>query len=118
MGLVHHASYVVWLEQGRTELLRAHGVPYRVIEERGFFVVLSDLHVRYLGSARYDDLVVVQATLAEVRSRQVVFAYVIRLAATGATLITARSEHIVIDRITSRPARFPDDLLALLRRVT
>jgi acyl-CoA thioester hydrolase len=115
MGLVHHASYIVWLEQGRTELLRARGVPYRMIEERGFFVVLSDLHVRYLGSARYDDLVVVQATLAEVRSRQVVFEYVICLAATGATLIRARSEHIVVDRATGRPARFPDDLLAMLR---
>jgi acyl-CoA thioester hydrolase len=115
MGLVHHASYIVWLEQGRTELLRARGVPYREIEERGFFVVLSDLHVRYHGSARYDDLVIVQATIAEVRSRQVIFEYVLRLAASGATLITARSEHIVVDRTTGRPARFPPDLLEALR---
>lgn len=116
MGLVHHASYVIWLEQGRTELLRASGVPYRTIEERGYFVVLSDLHLRYLGSARYDDLVVVQARLADVRSRQVIFEYALRLAATGAPLISARSEHIVVDRTTGRPARFPPDLLEALRR--
>jgi acyl-CoA thioester hydrolase len=115
MGVVHHASYIVWLEQGRTDLLRACGVPYKTIEERGYFVVLSNLHVRYLAPARYDDLVVVHVTLAEVRSRQVVFEYRLRLAETGIALIEARSEHIVVDRSSQRPARLPDDLLAQLR---
>jgi acyl-CoA thioester hydrolase len=115
MGVVHHASYIVWLEQGRTELLRALGVPYRTIEERGFFVVLSQLHVRYLAAARYDDLVTLRASLAALRSRQVVFEYALRLAETGAPLIEARSEHIVVDRATTRPARLPADLLEILR---
>jgi acyl-CoA thioester hydrolase len=114
MGVAHHASYVVWLEQGRTEALRARGVPYRSIEERGFFVVLSELRLRYHAPARYDDLVVVRATLEEVRSRQVVFSYALRLADSGAPLVTARSEHIVVDRATGRPARLPADLLGLL----
>jgi acyl-CoA thioester hydrolase len=115
MGVVHHASYIVWLELGRTEALRAAGVPYSSIEARGFFVVLSELRVRYLASARYDDTVIVRATLAEVRSRQVVFEYQIRLEESEKPLIEARSEHIVVDRTTGRPARLPDDLLQVLR---
>ncbi len=115
MGVVHHASYIIWLEQGRTDLLRACGVPYKTIEERGYFVVLSDLHVRYLAPARYDDLVIVQVTLAEVRSRQVVFEYKLRHAETQVALIEARSEHIIVDRKTQRPARLPLDLFDALR---
>ena len=114
MGVVHHASYVVWLEQGRTELLRALGVSYREIEAAGFFVVLSDLQVRYHASARYDDLVVLRAMLDGTRSRQLSFAYQLRLGETGGLLVTARSEHIVVSRATGRPARLPPDLLAAL----
>ena len=114
MGVVHHASYVVWLEQGRTELLRALGVSYREIEATGFFVVLSDLRVRYHGSARYDDLVLLRATLNGTRSRQLSFAYELRLRATGALLVTAHSEHIVVSRATGRPTRLPPELLAAL----
>ena len=114
MGVVHHASYVIWLEQGRSELLRALGVSYREIEAAGFFVVLSDLRVRYHASARYDDLVLLRATLDGLRSRQLSFAYQLRLGATGALLVTARSEHIVIARDTGKPTHLPPELLAVL----
>jgi acyl-CoA thioester hydrolase len=114
MGVVHHASYIVWLEQGRTELLRALGVSYREIEATGFFVVLSDLRVRYHASARYDDLVLLRATLSGRRSRQLSFNYELRLSATGALLVTAQSEHIVVSRATGRPTRLPPELLAAL----
>ncbi|HEU5098184.1 MAG TPA: thioesterase family protein [Roseiflexaceae bacterium] len=114
MGVVHHASYIVWLEQGRTELLRARGTSYREIEAAGYFVVLSDLQVRYHASARYDDLVSLRTTLVGARSRQISFAYGLRLGETGALLVSARSEHIVVSRATGRPARLPLDLLAAL----
>jgi acyl-CoA thioester hydrolase len=115
MGVVHHASYIVWLEQGRTELLRAYGTSYRAIEASGFFVVLTELQARYQVAARYDDLVVVRTTLAGLRSRGISFAYELRLAEGGAPLLTARSEHIVVARATGRPTRLPADLLAALR---
>jgi acyl-CoA thioester hydrolase len=115
MGVVHHASYIVWLEQGRTELLRALGTSYRAIEAAGFFVVLTDLRVRYLAAARYDDLVSVRATLAALRSRQISFAYELRMAETGARLLTARSEHIVVARASGRPTRLPPELMVSLQ---
>jgi acyl-CoA thioester hydrolase len=116
MGVVHHASYIIWLEQGRTELLRGLGVSYREIEAAGFFVVLSDLQVRYHASARYDDVILLRATLENIRSRQMSFGYQLRLEATGALLVTGRSEHIVVSRATGRPARLPPELDFLTQR--
>ena len=115
MGVVHHASYVVWLEQGRTELLRSVDLPYTAIEQAGLFVVLTDLQVRYHAPARYDDEVVVRTELDTLRSRQLSFRYRLRLLATGGLLITARSEHVVVSRASGRPARLPPELLARLR---
>jgi acyl-CoA thioester hydrolase len=115
MGVVHHASYIVWLEQGRTELLRACGTSYRAIEAAGFFVVLTDLQARYLAPARYDDVVAVRVWIDELRSRGLSFAYELRLAESGAPLLTARTEHIFVARATGRPTRPPAELMKLLQ---
>jgi acyl-CoA thioester hydrolase len=56
MGLVHHANYLVYFEQGRTELLRSHGLTYRHFEDQGYLLVLTRAEVRYRSPAHYDDL--------------------------------------------------------------
>jgi acyl-CoA thioester hydrolase len=56
MGLLHHANYLVYFEQGRTELLRSLGVAYRDLEDQGYLLVLTRAQVRYRRPARYDDL--------------------------------------------------------------
>ncbi len=63
MGLLHHANYLVYFEQGRTELLRSQGCSYRDIEDQGFFLVITKLAVRYKLPARYDDLLTLRTTV-------------------------------------------------------
>ena len=63
MGLLHHANYLVYFEQGRTELLRGQGLSYRDIEDQGFFLVITRVQIRYKSPARYDDLVTLRTTV-------------------------------------------------------
>jgi acyl-CoA thioester hydrolase len=63
MGLLHHANYLVYFEQGRTELLRARGLSYRDLEDQGYLLVLTRVQVRYRSPARYDDLLTLRTTL-------------------------------------------------------
>jgi acyl-CoA thioester hydrolase len=37
-GRVHHANFITYFEQGRTELLRASGRSYRQVEEEGLML--------------------------------------------------------------------------------
>jgi len=74
MGLLHHANYLVYFEQGRTELLRAQGFSYRDIEDQGFYLVLTKVQVRYKSPAYYDDLltlrtIVARTTLVKIEHR-------------------------------------------------
>lgn len=74
MGLLHHANYLVYFEQGRTELLRSQGLAYRDLEDQGFLLVLTRVQVRYKSPARYDDLLtlrtsVVRTTLVKIEHR-------------------------------------------------
>jgi acyl-CoA thioester hydrolase len=63
MGLLHHANYLVYFEQGRTELLRSLGVSYKDLEDQGYLLVLTKVQVRYRSPARYDDLLTLRTTV-------------------------------------------------------
>jgi acyl-CoA thioester hydrolase len=63
MGLLHHANYLVYFEQGRTELLREFGYSYRDLEDQGFLLVLTKLDVHYRRPARYDDVLRLRTTV-------------------------------------------------------
>lgn len=56
MGTFYNSRALEWFECGRSELMRAIGVPYAVMEERGFFLPVVEAHILYPGRARYDDL--------------------------------------------------------------
>src|SRR5512141_570893 len=56
MGTFYNSRALEWFECARTELLRAAGVSYAQMEEKGVFLPLVEAHVKYEGRARYDDL--------------------------------------------------------------
>jgi acyl-CoA thioester hydrolase len=63
MGLLHHANYLVYFEQARTELLRARASSYKELEDQGYFLVVARLEVKYKLPAHYDDVLTVRTTV-------------------------------------------------------
>jgi acyl-CoA thioester hydrolase len=63
MGLLHHANYLVYFEQARTELLREQGVAYKDLEDQGFYLVIAKIEIKYKGPAHYDDVLTVRTTV-------------------------------------------------------
>ena len=47
MGIVHHAVYPVWFEEGRSSFARQLGWPYSRFEEDGFGLAVSEVNVRF-----------------------------------------------------------------------
>jgi acyl-CoA thioester hydrolase len=78
MGLLHHANYLVYFEQGRTELLRSQGFTYKTMEDEGFLLVLTKAAVRYRVPARYDEVltlrtIVTRTTAVRIEHRYEVY---------------------------------------------
>src|ERR1051325_126692 len=88
MRVVYHTNYLVWCEMGRTSFIRSRGMSYAKLEDRGIGLAVSDLTARFHAAARYDNLIRVRTTLAEVRSRAITFDYLITNADTGDRLVT------------------------------
>lgn len=118
MGVVYHANYLVWCEIGRTELIRQLGFSYADLERQGLFLAVSDAHLRFHAPARYDDTILVETAVDEVRSRSLAFRYSIaRLTEDGGTqrLVTARTALVGLDG-EGRPRTLPGELVALMRK--
>ena len=63
MGLLHHANYLVYFEQARTELLRSSGAAYKELEDQGFFLVVAKVEVKFKAPAHYDDVLTIRTTV-------------------------------------------------------
>ena len=113
MGVAYHANYLVWCEIGRTDHIRTLGTSYREMEEQGIILAVSEASLRFIASAKYDDMIRVETSLSRVTSRALTFDYVITNADAGTKLATASTSLISIDR-SGRVSAFPADVRARL----
>lgn len=64
-GRVYHASYLRFLERGRTEWLRALGFEHRILSgESGLVFAVRGLRIEFLAPALMDDALVVETSIA------------------------------------------------------
>jgi acyl-CoA thioester hydrolase len=112
MGVVYHTNYLVWCEVGRTDFIRQRGMSYADIERAGIGLAVSEVSARFHSAARYDEVIRVRTTLADVRSRGITFDYLITNAATGDRLVTARTALVSIDR-SGRLVALPNEIRRL-----
>jgi acyl-CoA thioester hydrolase len=111
-GRVYHASYLRFLERGRTEWLRRRGFAHRdLAENSGVMFVVRSLQIEFLAPAMMDDLLTVETSVAAVRGASIEFKQ--RILRSDKELVTAGV--LVASIRDGRPARIPADLRRRLR---
>ncbi len=113
MGVVHHATYIIWFEAGRVAWMAAAQMPYAEIAAGGHHFAVTSVQAEYRTAARFGDPVRVITWLARLRSRQVAFRYEARHAQSGELLAAGRSEHICVD-LDGRMAKIPSAVVERL----
>lgn len=107
MGIVHHASYIVYFEEGRINYTRQRGADYVSFERSGHHLAVSEIHARYLKVAYFDQRLLVRCWLGEVRSRSVTFEYEIVNAQSQDLILTGSSKHVCVTH-AGQPAHLPE----------
>jgi acyl-CoA thioester hydrolase len=105
MGLLHHATYFVYFEMGRTELLRQRGFSYREIEDAGHYLVIVDIGCKFKRPAYYDDLLTLRTTVTRVTHVKIVHHY--QILRDRQLLAEGHSTLACVDR-EGRPQRLPE----------
>jgi len=113
MGFAYYAHALIWFEVGRTSCLRDRGYPYTRFEEEGYRLPVIEAHVKYRAPARYDDVLIVQTRIVEVRVSRIRFENRIVRAQDRKLLMEGE---VVLACVNSagRPVRIPEDLRDLL----
>jgi acyl-CoA thioester hydrolase len=110
-GRVYHASYLRFLERGRTEWLRSRGFAHRdLVEKESVAFAVRSLKIEYVQPAMMDDLIRVETAVAAARGASIEFQQRIlrgddELAAASVLVAAIRG---------GRPARIPAGLRRLL----
>jgi acyl-CoA thioester hydrolase len=106
-GVVHHASYIVYFEEGRSHYARVRGHDYASIERGGVLLVVTEVNARYLKPMVYGQLITCRCWIDDLRSRQVTFAYEIIDSQTRAAHVTGSTRHMCVTR-DGRLTTIPD----------
>jgi len=120
MGVVYHANYLVWFEVGRNELMRSWEMPYVQFEEKGILVPVVEANIHWRFPARYDDLLRVEACLAELSPAKLKFAYRIVRDSDGKLLCDGFTLHGFMSREVrpmALPKAAPDLYEALMKKI-
>ena len=68
-GIVYYANYLRFMERARSDMLRAVGIDQRAAMEAGEGVyAVADVAIKYRGSARLEDELVVVSEVTQVRA--------------------------------------------------
>lgn len=74
-GVVYNANYLRLFEKGRTEFMRDKVCSYREIEALGLVLPVTESFARYKAPGFYDDLLIIETSIAEMKKYTCKFNY-------------------------------------------
>lgn len=123
-GVLYNSRYLTLFDMALTELWRAAFGGYAAMTDRGLDLVVAEAQLRFVGSARFDDLVTVAVEVVEIGTTSMRTEYEARRAegereGDGELLVTGWLRHVLVALGTASKTPFPDDLrTALTEAVT
>lgn len=109
-GVVWHGAYVKWLEAGRVELSEMLGLPLETLEQQGVTFPVVELNIRYKSPALFNERIVIETTIDELKNTSVKFAHRIYEQKTGKVHILASSTIVAIDKNGKLYRKLPENI--------
>ena len=118
-GVVYYGNYLRFFELGRTEYIRELAqISYREIQARGLILPVSECYARYKAPAVYDDLLLIETSLNQLKNISCRFSYrICRQEDDGSKKLLAKgfTVNAVIDS-AGRLTRLPADLVEKFKK--
>lgn len=102
MGVVYHANYLVWMEIGRTTIIKELGYTYAELEAQGYLSPVIDLSIQYKATMKYGQKAIVRTWIESHGKLRTTYGYEI-LHEDGTVAASATTEHVLVKKETFRP---------------
>lgn len=105
LGFVHHRCAAVWFEQARESFFRRYGVPARELYQKGWYLALRQLNVRFDSFIGYEDRLSVRGALTRLGRVAIDFHYRIDNLSTGKLAIRGHTNMVAVE--AAHPGALP-----------
>ncbi|MBA3648263.1 MAG: acyl-CoA thioesterase [Chitinophagales bacterium] len=113
MGYLYYGYYSFYYEQARVDTMRSLGIPYKQMEAMGYLLPVSDMHIKFLKPAYYDDIVRIKTIIKNIPVVRHIFHY--EMYNHNSELInTAETTLVYLNKETRKPIACPQFILDLL----
>ena len=105
-GVLFNANYLAYVDHTITELWRAAYGGYQTMLDRGIDIVVAEANLRFLGAARFDELITLDAIVTHLGTTSLRSTH--RFRRDGELLLEATLRHVFIDRRTATKTPIPE----------
>ncbi len=115
MNVVYYGNYAQYFEVGRVESIRTLGISYKDLEASGVIMPVVEMHVKYLRSAQYDDLLTIKTILKELPTDHRIEFFQEVFDEEGKLLTSGKVVLYFLDAKTRQRTNIPENLRAKLQ---
>jgi acyl-CoA thioester hydrolase len=106
--VVYYANYLRYLEEARTEYLRAKGIDLKELTKQGIWFVVKNVDITYRAPGRYADILDILSEITKTRNVSLEFFQEVKRE--DETLVSAKTTLVcVTDKF--RPSPIPQEIL-------
>ncbi|MGM9926365.1 MAG: acyl-CoA thioesterase [Bacillus sp. (in: firmicutes)] len=105
MGVVYHANYLVWLELGRTQIVKDLGFNYADLEKEGIVSPVLEVNISYKKPLTYGECAVVHTWIDSYDGLKTVYGYEV-YNEQGELAVVAKTHHVCVKKDSFRPIVF------------
>ncbi|HMQ00070.1 MAG TPA: thioesterase family protein [Cyclobacteriaceae bacterium] len=113
MGYVYYGNYAIYYEVARVESFRQLGLNYKELEDAGVLMPVLEHYTRFIAPARYDEVLRIITSIAEMPGTRIKFSYEIFNEA-NKMINTGETTLVFIDKQSGRPTKRPEVMAKLL----
>jgi acyl-CoA thioester hydrolase len=106
-GVVFNANYLAYIDHTINELWRAAFGSYQTMLDRGVDMVVGEVQMRFLGAARFEEEIVLEAAITNLGTTSMTSAHRFRRA-DGELLLDAEIRHVFVDVAGGAKTPIPD----------
>ena len=114
-NVVYYANYFRWFESGRRELLRSLKIDYNSFDKIGIIVPVVEAHCNYFKPAKYDDAIIVETKISDVKEKSIRFDYKVIRKKGKMLLASGHTINVFVDKIKMKSTKIPQNVRKKLK---
>ena len=111
-GFVYHANYLKFFERARSDFLSSNKISQKTLRINNLAFVVKKINLNYVSAAELGDDLIIKTSVEKKSDARMIFSQKI-INSSNKNFVDGTIEICLINLITKKPQKFPDDLLLI-----